>query len=124
MGAAPDVRISACRFNAKSAESLASLPSGVLKFDVPCYGAIFDAVMQLFAIENVAHCAKKMKIKIPEYRIDTFLQGKVENIKEMVAAARARPDCTGKNLEAANNLEKFANDFAALDEKKYTNMSD
>lgn len=99
-----------------------TFPKECSKYDVPCYGPILDEVMKIFAISEIRQKADEMKIKIPEYKVDTFIKGKMKKVQELANAASQRDDCTGKNAEAVEALKRFADAFANVNEKEMTSM--
>lgn len=119
---APDVKFSGPAFN------IPELPAGTASFpkdkcqklDVACFGSILDEVMTIFDEPGVKNIAKEMNVQIPEYRIDTFLQGKTRYIKEMASVAKGM----GGNTDAVKKLSEFADAFSKLDPKTITNVSD
>lgn len=120
-----DVRYSGPGFNIVALpDGSVTFPAGCRKYDVPCYGPILDEVMALFAIEAVRQCAADMKIKIPEYKVDTFIKGKMKKVREMCDVAGARSDCTGQNVAAVAALKKFADAFESVNEKDITCIAD
>jgi len=80
--------------------------------------------MTLFKDEAILACAADMRIKIPEYKIDGFLKGKMRNVRDMVEAARARTDCVGPNIDAAIRLKRFADAFESLNDADFKDISD
>lgn len=123
--AASEIRASTPPFNLPELPSgKVSFPAGCQKINVPVYGGILDEVMTLFDIEDVRACATDLKIRIPEYKIDTFLKGQMPHVREMVEAATARTDCDSKNRKAAQKLKAFADDFEKVKDEDFKSLSD
>lgn len=97
----------------------ASFPDDFKQLNVPCYGGILDEVMTLFDDKKFKACAARMKIKIPEYKIDSFLKGKMRDVRAMLLAARELPGFRGKNEAAADKLEAFADAFENIKDDKF-----
>lgn len=120
-----DIRFSGPGFNMVALpEGSSSFPEGCTKYDVSCYGPILDEVMCLFAIQSLRQCANDMKIQIPEYKVDTFLKGKMKKVRDFAEVARQRDDCIGKNAEAVDALKRFADAFETVNESEMICMAD
>ena len=90
------------------------------KVNVPVYGAeIPKAIMKLFESQKVRDLASKLNIHIPEYKLQSFVQGKMFKVKDLVQAARALGTCDGP----ASRLEAFVDEFEALTEETMPNAA-
>lgn len=122
---ASEIRASTPPFNLPELVSgRASFPRDSQNFNVPCYGGILDEVMKIFDNEHVRACANDLGIRIPEYKIDTFLQGKMSLVREMAEAAAARVDCHVQNRHAAQRMKAFADAFESLQDADFQSVSD
>lgn len=105
-------------------EGSESFPKEYRQLNVPCYGGILDEIMELFKDSDFLRCAREMRVKIPEYKIDSFLKGKMEIVREMVEAAKARSDCNDQNTQAAERLKAFADAFECINDADFQNLND
>jgi hypothetical protein len=93
-----------------------SMVDGTIGYDVPCYGGIPCAAVDLFGGPELTSLSKSMGIKIPASVLDKFVQGKVHKVKKLVEVARDLPECTEVDRKAADRLDGFLDAFAALTE--------
>jgi len=94
---------------------MVTLPTTV-EFNAPVFGpAIANATMSLYDSPEMRALATELGIHIPDYRFDSFVQKKHVKVNDLVAVAKARPDCaSGANAEAIRKLERFLAEFGAL----------
>jgi len=83
---------------------------------VPVFGRkIPGAIIQLFEGAEIRELAKELAVKIPQYSLQSFVQGKMWKVKELIKVARGREDCrVPPNSEAVEQLARFVGDFERL----------
>ena len=90
---------------------------GLVGFNVPVFGLeIPGAIMKLLALSEVRQLAAEMRVAIPQYTVDSFVQNKARvKARAIVEVAKQRADCTsGENAEAVAKLEGFLDAFEVV----------
>merc|ERR1712023_263551 len=83
--------------------------------NMPVYGLkINSAIMSLFKDPKIQQLAQQIGVRIPNYTLSSFVQGKSSNIRKLTAIARALPDCTASDKAAVDRLDAFLDDFENL----------
>ena len=87
-----------------------------VEFNAPVFGpAIANATMSLYDSPEMHALAAELGIHIPNYRFDSFVQKKHVKVHDLVATAKARPDCaSAANAAAIIKLERFLTEFGLL----------
>ena len=87
-----------------------------VEFNAPVFGpAIANATMRLYDSPAMRTLAAELGVHIPHYQLSVFVQKKHVKVHDLVAAAKARPDCSsGANAAAVVKLERFLAEFGAL----------
>jgi len=80
-------------------------------FNVPVYGSeIPKAIMKFYQSSEILKLAKELQIRIPQYKLQSFVQSKMFKVKVLVKAARELGGCD----EQAGKLERFVVEFEKL----------
>mmetsp|Transcript_88748 Transcript_88748/g.162684 ORF Transcript_88748/g.162684 Transcript_88748/m.162684 type:complete len:446 (+) Transcript_88748:136-1473(+) len=102
-----------------------ALPKTLVEYNVPNYGPnIGNAIMGIFGTDDMRDLSAKVRAPIPRYTLNSFIQGKMTKVHDMIREARKRDDCTGANATAIDKLEEFTKAFQALKTSDMTCLED
>jgi len=101
------------------------VPAAVQKINVPCFGPnITNAVMAIFQPDEMKGIASRLGLTIPRYSLDTMVQEKMPKVRDMIKHCDETPEIAGSNAAAIRKLEKFVEEFEAINGASINGLSD
>jgi len=97
----------------------------VQRINVPCFGPnIINAVMDIFQPDEMKGIASRLGLTIPRYSFDKFVQEKIPKVRDMIKYCDQTPEIAGSNAAAIRKLEKFVQEFEAINGASIKGLSD
>jgi hypothetical protein len=106
------VKVSAPPFNNPQKIDLTSSTTPI---DVPVFGPIIPrTAMSIFKATDLCKLAEDIALTIPKDKLNTFVQGKMGKVHEMIKAVREETILAEGQVAAINKLESFTKEFEVL----------